>query len=804
MLATTNNGKVTATERPNVFQIFLQDEDGQNILSIDDGSLRQSLTIEIVNTSGQKIEFQSVGDRLSLNNHHFCISFRPGTLLPSQDEDKTITLKEMEEGWQMEQQDDTFYVSSTSSEPRVIGSGERITLTLENIGAAPAGGSRGTRVEIKYRNLQYQGPNETISGHRLQYLNIVNQRGKKQIPLYAGFLGSNTILNNGDENELTLTIQTLSNLNAPLKIEYFSAKDIDSEASSEVGSRWEDDIVKFISEKVPNYIDNEHIKQLPKSLFQMLEAGGEISFSELKASIDKLSAGDKQTTAKILIGIVVGLKIISQDDLRFVVAKFSELGFELAEDILKPLKVIKPGSSQNGSLSLQGLDGENTLDQAARFTVSFDVATEESTSKHWALVEKTDADDIQIAMENHQNNWVFGGKEEQGITPRWSFVCQKGWSLDKENREEILRLRISSLKTQLLSGYANLYVHYENIPGYWDGYITVPIHKGPLVYREKISGDAEIGCVGIGTTSPTAGLDIHTNQENSPQISLNSGFSISTVFNSNDVVFRNMNQLRFTDGNAWHWDDWAGLTYKTAEKKLIIGGSNSAYFDKNSGADIDVVFDGVRQTEITKDLKVRGNTAIGGHLRAASFSGNINASSIASGVLNAERIPKSLSLRGFELKSSENRLTMGLYSDAFILFLDKGSGVKNAQMAWRGGQWSFSSDISLKTEIENENNILSRLMKLNVRNYRWKDNSEDKEKNIGFIAQEVEPLFPTLVDAWKDENGHEEKLSLQYSQFGVLAVGRLKELKQEKDSEIAEMRKYFDEKIKEMKIEKRS
>ena len=95
----------------------------------------------------------------------------------------------------MQQEHNTFYL--LNDHPRVIEHGERITLTLENIGAAPEGGSRGTRVEIKYNNLQYQGSSETISGNRLQYLNIVNQRGKKQIPLYVGFLGSNTILNDG-------------------------------------------------------------------------------------------------------------------------------------------------------------------------------------------------------------------------------------------------------------------------------------------------------------------------------------------------------------------------------------------------------------------------------------------------------------------------------------------------------------------------------------------------------------------------------------------------------------------------------
>ena len=103
-------------------------------------------------------------------------------------------------------------------------------------------------------------------------------------------------------------------------------------------------------------------------------------------------------------------------------------------------------------------------------------------------------------------NWIFGGKDQQGITPRWSFICKD--RLQLTGRQEILRLNISNIKTQLLSGYANLYVHYENIPGYWDGYITVPIHKGPLVYRETTANDIQMGCVGIGTDEPQAKLHV--------------------------------------------------------------------------------------------------------------------------------------------------------------------------------------------------------------------------------------------------------------------------------------------------------
>ena len=273
MTTLNGNGATLTAVRPDIFQIYLEDEDGQNILSIDDGALRQSLRIEIVNTSGKSIEFQSVDNKPTLKRYHFCISFRPGTLLLAQDGDKRISLKETGEGWQMQQEHNTFYL--LNDHPRVIEHGERITLTLENIGAAPEGGSRGTRVEIKYNNLQYQGSSETISGNRLQYLNIVNQRGKKQIPLYVGFLGSNTILNDGTENELILTIQSLPNQSVSLTV-------LESPEIIEKETRWQGNLLQFIKEKISNF--NEVITEIQED--QEISDASKQFFNLFKQSLD--------------------------------------------------------------------------------------------------------------------------------------------------------------------------------------------------------------------------------------------------------------------------------------------------------------------------------------------------------------------------------------------------------------------------------------------------------------------------------------------------------------------------------------
>ena len=76
MVSVVNNSRPQVSARPDVLNIFLQDEDGQNILGIDDGALRQSLRVEVVNTSGRDLELQPIAQNaLNGKNYHFAVSF---------------------------------------------------------------------------------------------------------------------------------------------------------------------------------------------------------------------------------------------------------------------------------------------------------------------------------------------------------------------------------------------------------------------------------------------------------------------------------------------------------------------------------------------------------------------------------------------------------------------------------------------------------------------------------------------------------------------------------------------------------
>jgi hypothetical protein len=71
------------------------------------------------------------------------------------------------------------------------------------------------------------------------------------------------------------------------------------------------------------------------------------------------------------------------------------------------------------------------------------------------------------------------------------------------------------------------------------------------------------------------------------------------------------------------------------------------------------------------------------------------------------------------------------------------------------------SDFSLKKNIQPINyDVLDRVLRLNPVSFYWKDERIDREKHFGFIAQEVEKIFPELVR--KDSQG---KKSLNYNEL---------------------------------------
>jgi len=81
-----------------------------------------------------------------------------------------------------------------------------------------------------------------------------------------------------------------------------------------------------------------------------------------------------------------------------------------------------------------------------------------------------------------------------------------------------------------------------------------------------------------------------------------------------------------------------------------------------------------------------------------------------------------------------------------------------------------SSDIRLKKNIKEINNVLVKLIKLKCVTFNFKNQLLDK-KNIGLIAQDLEKNYPELV--YTDNKGYK---NIEYSKLTVLLISAVKEL----------------------------
>ena len=99
------------------------------------------------------------------------------------------------------------------------------------------------------------------------------------------------------------------------------------------------------------------------------------------------------------------------------------------------------------------------------------------------------------------------------------------------------------------------------------------------------------------------------------------------------------------------------------------------------------------------------------------------------------------------------------------------------------------SDRRMKKDIHAlEGAIVPKLMQLQPMSYRYKSQRDNDTPTIGFMAQDLQAVFPELVQTQQERFGTEQYLSVNYAGLGVLAVKAV----QEQQSEIDALKKEND------------
>jgi hypothetical protein len=92
------------------------------------------------------------------------------------------------------------------------------------------------------------------------------------------------------------------------------------------------------------------------------------------------------------------------------------------------------------------------------------------------------------------------------------------------------------------------------------------------------------------------------------------------------------------------------------------------------------------------------------------------------------------------------------------------------------GAYMQLSDRRLKTDLSRiSNSVLDKMMKLQPMSYRYTAESTDSKRSIGFIAQDMQVLFPELVGQVVNPKTGIEYLNVNYGGLGVLTIKAIQE-----------------------------
>jgi hypothetical protein len=148
--------------------------------------------------------------------------------------------------------------------------------------------------------------------------------------------------------------------------------------------------------------------------------------------------------------------------------------------------------------------------------------------------------------------------------------------------------------------------------------------------------------------------------------------------------------------------------------------------------------------------------------------------------------------------TSTNGNWMNIYFESgnqtIVFYHQNGQG----QFMRQDGNWTRNSDISLKENVSDLHGILDKTMQLKPVSFLWKGT---QMSDIGFVAQDVEQVFPNLVSSRKlEQEGGREIKGLPYSHFGIIAIAAIKEMKKYYDQKI----EILEKEIAELSLEKNS
>lgn len=442
----------TAYTESHPIVLSLLDANDTATIYITDEPTGEPLTLEFFNAAQRPVFLDTIDGNPGVGSCHFELRFRPGALYklsatPGPSQLKLTGTSDWAMSDPVVQPDGTvsFYLlhQAPDKQPFDIESERTVRLQLTNVRADPATGARASRLELRYSHLHVGDPtNAVVTGSRISYFSVVNRIGRQNLPIHVGFIGGNTVLPGGSaSSQLRLR---LVNISPDQPIPWQPGNPQNSEAS-------------FF--RVSFDFEQDHEEK-------------DWALARLNESKNITVTAPRNDGGGRWIGTHTGVVQQLQDGQKIAYAFELEQppAFTL-EDKQQVVYQYPPSGARQGILfATNYMAWSGLLPNRLALAVAPSSPQKGSQLYLWPpLWHVTPA--------------------PQGEAPSWTV-----WSEDVTDlqQSEFVELLIGGIVTSLPPGHANLYVDYDNIPGYQPGRFVAIVEKSPIQLTQEANGAASV------------------------------------------------------------------------------------------------------------------------------------------------------------------------------------------------------------------------------------------------------------------------------------------------------------------------